>query len=135
MQKKNKLGNMNFKCEQLTITDDPDFGCTINFSDSEKIINEFTSVSELLHPKNKYLMIQRSYPEESGDMDWYSVETSESEIGLNYKDNMYIKLQPDLFEINWSGEQLLIGLSLSDGKYLELEKMLKIRFKKRVTLL
>ncbi len=135
MQKKNKPGNMNFKCKQLTITDDPDFGCTIEFSDSEKKHDEHTPIEEILHPRNKYLLIQRSYPQDEYENDWYSIESSESDTELNYKDDMIIRLRRDSFEINWTGEQLNIGLKITDKEYLQLEEILKTRFKERVTLL
>jgi len=126
---------MNFKCEQLTITDDPDFGCTIKFSDSEKKHDENTPIEEILHSKKKYLLIQRSYPEDEYENDWYSIESSESDTELNYKDDMIIRLRRDSFEIIWTGEQLNIGLKITDKEYLQLEEILKTRFKERVTLL
>ncbi len=126
---------MNFNCEELTINDDPDFGCTIKFSDSKETDNEFTPIEELLHPKDKYLLIQRSYPEDEYENDWYTVESSESDISLSYKDNIYVRLRKDLIEINWSGEQLKIVLSLPDKEYRNLEKTIKSRFKDRLVLL
>ncbi|MBL4755947.1 MAG: hypothetical protein JKY52_20435 [Flavobacteriales bacterium] len=126
---------MDFTCERLTITDDPDFGCTIEFSDSEERIDEFTPVKELLHPKNKYLLIQRSYPEVEDEIDWYSVESSESETELSYRDKMIIKLSRELFEINWSGDQLAISLKLNDKEYSQLNRILKNRFKDRTILM
>ena len=125
---------MNFKCEQLTISIDPDFGCTIEFSDSKDEVDEFTPIEELFHPKGKYLLIQRSFPEEEDDVDWYSIESSESEIELNFKDKMIITMTRDYFEIGWSGERLTIGLDLSDKEYFQLEKTLKTMFKEKILL-
>ncbi len=48
---------MNFKCETLSITDDPDFGCTISFSDEKPGNNEFKLMEELMHPSYKYLLL------------------------------------------------------------------------------
>ncbi|MBA7533643.1 hypothetical protein ES705_25885 [subsurface metagenome] len=121
---------MNFINKQLTITDDPNFGCTIEFSDS--IDNENNTVKELLNSTNKYLMIQRSYPEDEFESDWYTVESSESDTELSYKDKMIISLKRDLFEISWSGDKLIIGLELSDIEYSNLDTTLRKKFKDRI---
>ncbi|MFT4757349.1 MAG: hypothetical protein ACI91R_002002 [Vicingaceae bacterium] len=85
----------------MTITDDPNFGCTIEFSDSEDKDDELMPFEDLMHPKDKYLLIQKSYPEEEEEEeeDWYSLETSESDVGLSYKNNMYVNLDRSMFGI------------------------------------
>jgi len=129
------MSEINFKCKHLSITDDPDFGCTLEFSDSEDINNEHARIEDLLHPKDKYLLLQRSYPEDEYENDWYTVESSESDIELSQKDKIIIKLRPHVFTISWPGEQLSIGLNLLDKEFLRLKKILKTSFKERVILI
>ncbi len=125
---------MDFKCKQLSISDE-DLGCTIMFYDTIDKYDESESHWQMTHSKVKYLWIQRSYAEDEDEIDWYSVETSESDIELNYKDKMYVKLKHDLFQIHWSGQDLIIGLNLTEKKFCELKRVLKNIFKNRVELL
>ena len=126
---------MDFKCKQLSITDDPDFGCTIEFSDSVDKYNESLSIQVLTNPSEKYLMIQRSYPEDEFENDWYTIESSVADIEFNQKDKMYVKLSHSNFEIYCSGITLIIGLDLSAGEYSKLNKALKTRFKDKVVII
>jgi hypothetical protein len=123
---------MNFINNQLKIIDDPDFGCTIVFSDTIENYDENITSADQLTSNKKYLLIQRSYPEDEYEIDWYTVETTESDVGLSPKDNIIIKLKRETFEISWSGEKLTIGLNLSDKEYLKLDKILRKRFKDRM---
>jgi hypothetical protein len=132
----NKIGlsdEIDFICKKLSITDDPDFGCTVEFSDS--LDNGKENIDNIINSTEKYLMIQRSYPEDIDESDWYTVETSENETELNQKDKIIIKLKRNLFEINWTGSKLIIGLELSDSEYNKLNKILQSKFKDKIILL
>jgi hypothetical protein len=109
------------------------FGCTIEFSDSIDDGNE--SIEDIIKSTEKYLLIQRSYPEDFDESDWYTVETSECETELNQKDKIIIKLKRNLFEINWSCAKLIIGLDLNDSEFNNLDRVLKKRFKDKVILI
>ena len=82
---------MNFDCNELTITDDRDFACSILFSDTIG----FNAADWPRDENVKYPLIQRLYPEEFGDMDFYQIETSEEEEELGMKDNIHIDLEAD----------------------------------------
>lgn len=125
---------MNFECKQLKITDDPDFGCTIEFNDTVEVYRENMTIEELINSVGKYLMIQRSYPEDEFENDWYHIETSEADIDFNQKDSMYVKLNRKEFEFYCSGVTLVIGLTLSDKEYTKLDKILRTRFKDKVVM-
>ena len=46
---------MNFKCVELRITDDPNFGCTIRFSDTkDKEYDENQTIEEMMTSNDKY---------------------------------------------------------------------------------
>ena len=80
-------------------------------------------------------MIQRSYPEDFDEIDWYTVETSENGTELNQKDKIIIKIKRSIFEISWSGSKLIIGLELSDSDYNNLKRTLQKKFKDKIILL
>jgi hypothetical protein len=128
---------MNFKCKQLSITDDFDFGCTIKFSDTIDEYVENLTVQELIegHNNQKYLMIQRSYPEDEFENDWYTIETSENEINFSQKDKMYVTLDQKKFEIYCAGVTIVIGLKLSDKEHSHLDQTLRTRFKDMVVMM
>ncbi len=125
---------MNFKCEELTICDDPEFGCTITFSDTkDKGYDENQTIEEWLNPQGKYLSMQRSYPEEFDEDDFYTLETSESNIELGYRDKILINMNKQKIKIQWSSEEVEIGLQkLDEEAYHYLEKILNERFAEKV---
>lgn len=133
MNKTGLTDKVDFICKNLSITDDPDFGCTVDFSDS--LDNENENIDYIIDNTEKYLLIQRSYPEDIDEIDWYTVETSENETELNQKDKIIIKLKRNFFEINWTGSKLIIGLELSDSEYNNLNKILQSKFKDKIILL
>jgi hypothetical protein len=126
---------MNFKCIELTITDDPDFGCTIQFSDTkDKGYDEDQTIDEIINSKDKYFLIQRSYPEDLYENDFYYIETSESGTELGYSDKILIELSKDKIKLQWSGDKVEIGLNVEEIEILHLRKMLKKRFKEKIIL-
>lgn len=127
---------MNFICKQLTISDDADFGCTIIFSDTvNEGYQENQSLSDLMNPKDKYFLVQRSYPEDFDEDDFYYVETTESEIELSYKDKLCIELNPDRVEIRMAYDVITIGLHLEPEEYKGLRKIINKRFKDFIVLI
>jgi len=133
MNKTGLTDRVDFICKNLSITDDPDFGCTVEFSDS--LENKTEDIDDIINSKEKYLLIQRSYPEDFDEIDWYTVETSENETELNQKDKIIIKIKRNIFEVSWSGSKLIIGLELSDSEYNKLKKTLQKKFKDKIILL
>ena len=127
---------MNFICEELSITDDPDFGCTIQFSDTKDpgyIENQ--SINDLLYSDIKYLLIQKSYPEEQYDNDFYHIETTETDTELGYRDMLVIHLYKDKIKIEWCGDIVEIGLKLDDKMLSKLRKIFNTRFKDKIILI
>lgn len=114
----------------MTITDDPDFGCTIDFCDTV----EEQAVEELFNPRSKYLTIQKSYPDEEYDNDWYSIETSEGDLEFNQRDLLYVTLNREIFRLDCFIESIVIGLNLSEDEFIKLDKTLRNQFKDKVLL-
>jgi len=127
---------MNFKCVELRITDNPNFGCTIRFSDTkDKEYDENQTIEEMMTSNDKYFLIQRSYPEDLYENDFYHIETSESDVELSYLDKILIEFSEDNIEIQWSGDKVEIGLNVEENEIKLLRKILKKRFKERIILI
>jgi len=127
---------MNFTCKVLSITDDPEFGCTIQLSDTAD--NEWHNdqrIAEVVDVHERYFLLQRSYPEEVDEEDFYSIETSESAVELGYLDTLIIKLTKSSIKIQWSCAALEIGLRLQDDEFANLKRTLEQKFKEKVVLL
>ena len=122
---------MNFQCEELTISDD-ELGCTVKFSDSKSLDDQFMTIEEIMNSDEKYLLIQRTYPEDEYDLDYYQIESSETETELNSKDKLIVRLSPEKLEIDCSGDHLEIGLSLTDKEHQDLKEVFDVVFKERM---
>jgi len=127
---------MSFTCIELGITDDPDFGCTITLSDTKnKKYAEFQILDHVIDFKEKYLLIQRSYPEARYENDYYYIESSETDVELDYRDKIVIYFLQDKLKIQWSGAEVLINLELEEKEISHLRKTIKKRFKEKVILI
>lgn len=129
----NSPNKLTFICKQLSITDDADFGCTIEFSDSVDTGSE--DIHDIVTSNQKYLLIQRTYSEDEDETDWYTVETSECDVELNQNDKIIITLKTNYIEISWSGFKMAIGLELSKSEFNKLLRILNKRFKRQIILL
>ena len=119
---------MDFQCEELIIEDE-EFGCTITFSDAKISDDKFKTAEEIMNSEEKYLLIQRSYPEDDDDVDNYHIETSENDIELLSDDiKMTVTIDREIFKIDWPGAHLEIGLSLTDMELKSLKEILEKRF-------
>jgi hypothetical protein len=124
---------MNFICEKLSILDDRGFMCTVEFSDKKDLDNnENEGIEETTDNYQKYFRIQRSYPEELYENNFYSIETTESGTELGYLDKIIINLTRDLIKIEWCSDRVEIGLKLNKENFDRLRKILKTRFKEKI---
>jgi len=127
---------MNFVWEELSITDDLDFGCTIQFSDTKDTgYVENQSINELINSDNRFFLIQRSYPEDLYENDFYHIETSESDTELGFRDKLVIQLNRDKIKIQWCGDIVEIGLKLDERELSSLRKTLITRFKEKIIMI
>ncbi len=122
---------MNFQCKELTVSDD-ELGCTITFSDSISSDDRFKTVDEIMNSKAKYLLIQRTYPEDDYESDYYYLETSETDTEFKSSDIISVTMNQDRFKIDWPGAHLEIGLKQTDKEMKNLEEVLEARFKDRI---
>jgi hypothetical protein len=121
---------MNFTCEKLSITDDRGFICIVEFTG--KTDPENKGIEETSHNYQKYFRMQRSYPEELYENDFYSIETTESATELGFLDKIIIYLNRDLIKIEWCSDRVEIGLKLHAKNFDRLRNILKSRFKEKI---
>lgn len=129
------MKKINFQCVELSITDDPDFGCTIKLSDTkdEEYQKELT-MEQIMNSKEKYLLLQHSYPEEYDNTDCYYLETTETDNELGDNDPLTINLSKNEISFQWAGDQVNIGLNLKDAEYNYLKEILENRFQAKIFL-
>lgn len=125
---------MNFKCEELLIEDE-ELGCTITFSDTKISEDKFKTAEEIMNSEEKYLLIQRTYPDDEYDLDNYYLESSEIDTQFDSDSIMTVTIEHEKFEINWSGVHLGIGLNLTEKEIITLQEILKTRFKDRIKII
>jgi hypothetical protein len=123
---------MNFICEELSIIDDRGFICTIEFSDKTNLEYKEDDCNEEKTDNRKYFRIERSYPEELYENNFYSIESTESVTELGFLDKIVIYLSRDLIKINWCSDRVEIGLKLNNQTFARLRKILKTRFKEKI---
>ncbi|MBN2165633.1 MAG: hypothetical protein JW717_05100 [Marinilabiliaceae bacterium] len=123
---------MNFICKELIITDDANFGCTITFTDSIESDNTEKSISEIINPNERFFTIQRSYPEDYDEIDFYHIETSESDTELGYKDQIIFYLNNKSIKIQWCSDEIEIGVDLDKKEIARLKRKIKSRFSERI---
>lgn len=126
---------MNFICKELIITDDADFGCTITFTDSIESDDTQKSISEIINPNERYFTIQRSYPEDFDEIDFYHIETSESDTELGYKDQIIFYLKSNSVKIQWCSDEVEIGINLNNNEIAKLKRKIKNRFDEKIIFL
>ena len=66
---------MKLNCIKISINDD-DLGCQVTFSENKRLREETAnmSVSEIIESIGRYLLLQRSYPEDEFDNNNYYSE-------------------------------------------------------------
>jgi hypothetical protein len=106
---------MNFKCKELSISNEP-LGCTITFSDS--IEQEFykTHKYDEINENEKYLMLQRAYPEDEFEKDYYTIELSDFDKSGELKE-FRIELDRRKFKIEWNSLTAEIELEINKNEY------------------
>lgn len=125
---------INFKCEELLIEDE-ELGCTITFSDTKISEDKFKTVEKIMNSEEKYLLIQRTYPEDEYDSDNYYLESSEIDTEFDSGSIMTVTMDQERFDINWPEGHLQIGLDLTKKQIKTLQEILETRFKDRLKII
>lgn len=115
---------MNFKCKELSISNE-DLGCTITFSDT--IEKEFykTHRYDEINEDEIYLMLQRTYPKDDYEKDYYYIELSDFDRSGELND-FTIELNENSFKIEWDTNKSGIKIDINQEEFEKLKEALKI---------
>ncbi len=116
---------MKFECKKISIDDSP-FGCTVSFYDRkpdyEAQINMTTQ--EIIDSLGQYVMLQRTYPEDEFESDYYHFETNLPNIGGELNDFKII-LSRTKFWLEIGGQKIELVIKLIDKKFEDLSTALE----------
>jgi len=117
---------MKFKCKEISIFDDT-LGCEITFSEKEDLADESAnmSVSEIMDTIGKYLLLQRTYPEDELSDNYYYYETHDENL-IGELDNFEVSLSRNHFELKLPNEHIEILINPTEKEFNELKKILPI---------
>ena len=115
---------MKFSCKEISI-DDEDLGCTISFSenvDNDGFEKERT-IDEIMDSIGQYITLQRTYPEDEFEKDYYSFESSDFDKSGELVD-FKIDLYRTQFVMTFDKELYEIQINVDDQKFENLKVVL-----------
>jgi len=117
---------MKLDCKEISISDE-DFGCQITFHENEDLGSETEHMSfkEIIASIGRYLLIQRSYPENDIGNGNYYFETHDENLGGDLED-FEILLSRSCFELRFSEDNIEISINPTEKEFAELKRVLPI---------
>lgn len=115
---------MKFTCKDLSI-DDEEFGCTVSLSentDNDDYEKE-RSTDQILASIGKYIMLQRTYPEDEFENDYYYFESSEFDKSGELTE-FTIDLNRSQFIMDFDKELYEIEINVDDRTFEKLKAVL-----------
>jgi hypothetical protein len=116
---------MKFNCNEIEISDE-EFGCEVSFYEKkqERHADREISIDKIIASVGQYLLLQRTYPEDDFEDDYYYVEMSDFDK-CGELDEFTIDLNKNLFVLIYKNEIFEIGIKLNDDKYETLKAVLQ----------
>ena len=115
---------MKIECKRLSISDD-EFGLEITFYEKEKGEDpeslDYDNISEVINSIGPYFLLQRSYPEDEFERDYYYIELSDFDGSGELKEFTITLIRKKLI-IEWGRKLAEIELKIND---IEIDKLLK----------
>jgi len=117
---------MKLDCKEISI-DDGELGCEVTFSESEELgsENENMSFNEIIDSIGRYLLLQRTYPEDEFDKDNYYFETHDENL-CGDLEHFEIVLSRRCFELKFDSEIIEISMNPSEKEFADLMHILPI---------
>lgn len=117
---------MKLDCKEISINEG-ELGCEVTFSESEELgsENENMSFNEIIDSIGRYLLLQRTYPEDEFDTDNYYFETHDENLCGDLED-FEIVLSRRCFELKFDSEIIEISINPSDKEFADLMHILPI---------
>jgi hypothetical protein len=117
---------MKLDCKEISISDG-ELGCEVTFSENEDLgsKNENMSLKEIIDSIGRYLLLQRTYPEDDFGRDYYYFETHDENLGGELE-AFEIVLSRHCFELIFDSEIIEISINPSDKEFADLMHILPI---------
>ena len=117
---------MKLNCIEISINDD-DLGCQVTFSENKRLGEKTAnmSVSEIIESIGRYLLLQRSYPEDEFDSNNYYFETHNENLCGDLTDYQMI-LSRTFFELEIQSEKIEVSINPTEKEFNELKKVLSL---------
>ncbi len=117
---------MKLNCIEISINDD-DLGCQVTFSENKSLGEESANMttSEIIESIGRYLLLQRSYPEDEFDINNYYFETHNEDLCGDLIDYQ-MKLSRTFFELEIQSERIEVSINPTEKEFIELKKVLTI---------
>lgn len=117
---------MKLECKEISIIDG-ELGCEVTFSENEDLGSktENMSLKEIIDSIGRYLLLQRTYPEDDFESDYYYFETHDENLGGELED-FEIVLSRHCFELIFDSEIIEISINPSDKEFADLMHILPI---------
>ena len=116
---------MKFDCKEISIRDE-EFGCTLTLSEKEGAnVSEIgMTIDQIMTSYGHYILLQRTYPEDEFESDYYYLETSIPGRSGELKD-FNINLSRTQFLMTYDNEIIEIGINISEEEFESLKKILR----------
>jgi len=117
---------MKLNCIEISINDE-ELGCQITFSEKKDLGEETAnmSINEILESLGRYLLLQRSYPEDDFATGNYYFETHDENICGDLV-NFEMVLSKTRFELKLPKDNIEISINPTEKEFKELIKILPI---------
>ena len=122
---------MKLDCKEISISDG-ELGCEVTFSENEDLGSKIENMSfkEIISSIGRYLLLQRTYPEDDFGRDNYYFETHDENLCGELED-FEIVLSRQSFELKFDSEIVEISINPSDKEFADLKHVLPIIINKR----
>jgi hypothetical protein len=116
---------MKFNCKEISISDE-EFGCTLTLSENKDDgISELEmTTEEIFNSIGRYVMLQRTYPEDRFEEDYYYFESSDFDKSGELND-FEINLSRKVFQMTLGNEIIEIQIGVDDSVYENLKQIIK----------
>ena len=108
---------MKFDCKEISISDE-EFGCTLTISEkgNNNVSEIGMTIDEILTSSGHYILLQRTYPEDEFESDYYYIETNIPDKSGEVKD-FSINLYRTQLLMTYDNEIIEIGINASDEEF------------------
>ena len=116
---------MKFNSKEIEIENN-EFGYTLTFNENETHYKSEMnkSAKELMHSTQKYILLQRTYPEDEFEKDYYYFEPSDFDKACELK-NFVIDLYRTSFELTLNGDSYQVQFREDGHKFEQIKQALE----------